>query len=126
MIYTMKIDGSQVTRRTSAGKYNASPSWSPDGKKIAFAGFEQTHFDIFLMDEDGKNLQRLTKAVKPNGLPATNEDPSFSPDGRSVVFVSDRTGNKQIYIISIDGINERRITMDKFNYEKPRWSPYLD
>ncbi len=39
MIYTMNIDGSNVKRLIYVGKYNSTPSWSNDGKRIAFAGW---------------------------------------------------------------------------------------
>lgn len=123
-IYQMGTDGSGAARKIFRGKYNATPVWSPDGKKIAYALLDESHFDIFIQDENGQNLQRLTSAKKPNGKSANNEDPSFSPDGRFIAFVSDRTGSSQVYIVSIDGATERQITTDKFNYYKPKWSPY--
>ncbi len=49
----MGIDGGTAKRVTFAGKYNASPAWSPDGKMLAFAGYENDHFDIFVMNIDG-------------------------------------------------------------------------
>lgn len=129
MIYVMDANGSNVTRLTFAGNFNASPSFSPDGKLIAFAGYDkdQDNFDIFLMNTNGENLVRLTGSQKRNShRMANNEDPSFSPDGRHVVFSSDRTGSKQVFIVNLDGSDERRLTFDNFTYEKPRWSPYLD
>ncbi len=123
MIYVMNLQTNEVFRRTERGVYNSSPAWSPDGTKIAFAGQVADHFDIFIMDADGKNLRAVTEAQKkPNGKMASNEDPTFSPDGRFLVYTSDRTGKNQIYISTIDGIEERRITHDQFNYYKPRWS----
>ena len=132
MIYTMSINGTSLKRRTFAGWYNSSPRFSPDGKKIVFAGQDRgAHkggfFDIFIMNTDGTNMQRLTSAMKVNSSKnANNEEPSFSPDGQKVIFTSDRTHRKQLYIVDIDGSNERRITFDRYNYEKPRWSPYLE
>lgn len=126
MVFVMNANGTGVRRLTSAGKYNASPAWSPDGKYIAFAGQDQDHFDIFTMTADGGNLKRLTDARKANGRAANNESPSWSPDGRHIVFSSDRTGTSQIYLVNPDGTNERRLTDDQFNWEKPKWSPYLD
>ena len=126
MIYVMPIAGGKAKRITLAGKYNASPSWSPDGKYIAFAGYDKSHFDIFTMKPDGTELKRLTSAKKPSGKWANNEAPSWSPDGRRIVFTSNRSGTNQVYIINPDGSDERRITFDRYNYEKPKWSPYLE
>ncbi len=126
MVYVMNIDGTNPKRITFGGKYNATPTWSPDSKQIAFAGYDKTHFDIFIQNVDGTGLKRLTDASKVDGRPATNEDPTFSPDGRHIMFVSDRTGTNQLYIVNADGTNERRITYDKFNYFKPKWSPFIE
>lgn len=126
MIYLMNIDGSNVRRLTFAGKYNASPAWSPDGKSLAFASQDQDHFDIFTINADGTGLKRLTDARKPNGKAASNESPSFSPDGRHILFTSNRTNTYQLYLISADGTNERRITEDNADWDRPRWSPFLD
>lgn len=126
MIYTANGDGSNVKRITFAGVFNSSPSWSPDGKKIAFSGQSDDHFDVFVMNADGTGMIRLTSAKKPNGGWASNEDPSFSPDGRFVMYTSNRTGKNQIYISTADGTEERRVTNDSHNYYKPKWSNNLD
>jgi len=78
------------------------------------------------MKADGSELKRLTDARKPSGKASNNESPTFSPDGRAVAFTSDRTGKYQLYIISPDGTNERRVTEDNLNWDKPKWSPFLD
>lgn len=126
MIYTADADGSNVKRITFAGVFNSSPSWSPDGKKIAFSGQSDNNFDIFVMNADGTGMIRLTSAKKSNGRMASNEDPSFSPDGRFVMYTSDRTGKSQIYISTVDGTEERRVTNDNHNYYKPKWSSNID
>jgi len=126
MIFLMDINGGNVKRITYAGKYNSTPAWSPDGKMLAFAALDGKNFDIFTMNRDGSNLKRMTEARKPDGRPANNESPSWSPDGRHILFSSDRTGKYQLYIVSPDGTNERRITNDNYNWDKPKWSPFLD
>jgi TolB protein len=126
MIFVMNADGTGVKRLTFAGRYNSTPAWSPDGKTLAFAALDSNHFDIFTIGADGSNLKRMTDARRPNGRPANNESPSWSPDGRHILFTSDRTGKYQLYIVSPDGTNERRITDDNYNWDKPKWSPFLD
>ncbi len=126
MVYVMNADGSGVRMLTRTGKYNSSPAWSPDGKTIAFAGFDSDHFDIFTIGVDGKNLKRLTDAKRPDGKGSNNESPSWSPDGRHISFVSNRTGRYQIYLLDPDGTNERQITNDQKNWDKPKWSPFLE
>ena len=115
-----------MKRLTFAGVYNSSPAWSPDGKTLAFAGFDKGHFDIFTVGANGKNIRRLTSSRKRNGRWADNEYPSFSPDGRFILFSSNRTGRYQLYIVSVDGQYEHRLTFDNKNYYKPQWSPYMD
>ncbi len=126
MIYVMNFDGSGIKRLTFAGRYNSTPTWHPDGKSLVFAGFDKDHFDLFSINIDGTGLKRLTDARKPSGRPSDNRDPSYSPDGRQIAFVSDRTGNKQIYITDPDGEVERRITSDRYEWDQPKWSPFLD
>jgi TolB protein len=125
MIYLMNPTGGNIRRITFAGHYNSTPSWAPDGKKLAFAGFDKDkgNFDIFIVNTSGDGLMRLSSAKKPNGRWANNEDPAVSPDGRHVLFVSDRTGTKQLYMVNTDGTNERRITFDNKFYSKPKWGP---
>ena len=40
------------------------PSWSPDGERIAFASDREGNFEIYVINADGKNLQRLTNTIR--------------------------------------------------------------
>ena len=90
-VYTVRRDGSDVRRITFKGSYNTSPSWSPKGDRIVFAGRQGTN-QIFIVNPDGTGLTQLTTR-------GDNENPSFSPDGRYITFSSDRDGVKGIYIM---------------------------
>jgi WD40 repeat protein len=59
-----------------------APSFSPDGKKIAFSGSKDARFDIFVLDLDKDTITRLTDDEIFDGAPV------FSPDGKSIVMVS--------------------------------------
>ena len=111
-------------RLTYAGWYNANPAWSPDSRKIAFAGYDRDidRFDIFLMNADGSNLERMTLN---NG---DNESPSWSPNGMLLVFFSTRTqhrnskGPAQLYIMNRDGSMQRKLHTGLYSAQTPRWS----
>lgn len=63
----------------------------PFAGKIAFVSKRTGNKEIYLMDYDGYNVQRLTK----NG--SINLDPDFSPDGREIIFTSYKRGNPDLY-----------------------------
>lgn len=96
------------------------PNWSPDGLMIAFHSFRNGKRDIFVMPNDGSQLQQLTHD------PAQNYVPDWSPDGNHLVFFSDKSGQEEIYVISrqpgkIEWDAPRQITFD--GGIEPRWSP---
>ena len=120
MIYTLNLKNpTEVKRLTYAGAYNATPSWSPDQKTIAFAGWLEKHFDLFIITPDGSRIERLTKDE------GNNEDPSFSPDGNYLTFTSSRSGGKNIFVMSAAGGNVHRVTFGMGNCVAPKWSPFL-
>jgi TolB protein len=83
-----------------------APSWSPDGKRLAFATIAepanttgvkpQGQQDIWTVDGDGTNRHRLTDGI------GTNLSPSWANDNR-VFFVSDRTGTECIWSVRTEG-----------------------
>ena len=132
-IYVMDINGGNQRRLTNHLARDNSPSWSPDGKRIAFvsSAFEsnkdgQIHFrdgrpthEIYVMDADGGNLQNLTLN------PGRDFSPSWSPDGKRIAFSSDTDErfNHEIYVMDADGGNVQRLTNDPHSDRYPSWSP---
>ena len=123
MIFISEPDGSNPKRLTYAGSFNAAPSWFPDSKRLAFAGWLDKAFDIYTIDIQGSEIRRITKANKANGKQASHENPAVSPDGRVIMYTSNRTGHNQLFLSLADGSEEWAITQDSWDYFQPKWSP---
>lgn len=80
-IFTVPATGGSATRiTTTEDAYEQVPVWSPDSKKLAFAGNRNGNFDIYVVDAQGGTPVRLT-------FNSANEIPeSFTPDGKAVLF----------------------------------------
>ena len=128
-IYVMDADGGNPQHLTNDLNDDRYPSWSPDGKRIVFSSerdghfigeFEITSSEIYLMDADGGNQQKLTENRK------NDFSPSWSPDGKRIAFSSDRKGdfvNSEIYVMDADGGNQQKLTENRDWDYAPSWSP---
>ena len=94
-IFIMNADGANKQQVTSNGASNFSPFFHPDGHRVIFSSNVETRneggrpeFHLYLTNEDGSGLERLTMAGKFNSFPM------FSPDGKHLVWVSDRNAKE--------------------------------
>ncbi len=128
-IYVVTVDGSKAWRLTHDKRGAARPAWSPDGERIAFMStrsnrkqaYDADEIEIYVMDADGTNIQRLTHRPGPDG------HPDWSPDGSEIVFAFYGEGNTGtgeevgIYVIGADGTNLRQLTFGGRNEGHPNW-----
>ena len=114
-------------RITFAGWYNATPAWSPSSDKLIFAGFDKdiNRFDLFMVNPDGRNLERLTINS------GDNENPSWSPNSGLIVFQSNRIqgtnkkGRNNLYLMSKDGSSQVVLPTGLWESYTPQWSKQL-
>ncbi len=117
-LYVMDTDGANLRRISTKGNCD-SPTWSPQGDKIAFTMKYDDNFDIFLYNIPRKRIVRLTEGQ------GNNENPSWSQDGRFIVFASTRSGKSEIYIMGADGSETRKLVDMSGSSFTPSWSQSL-
>jgi len=93
-----------------------TPTFSPDGRKIAVTHDHHDHWEIHVLNTDGSGRTRLTEtplrelvSQHINGQEprsANNVAPAWSPDGSQIAFLSDRTGQWQIWVMNVDGSDQ--------------------
>ncbi|MBA5873561.1 MAG: hypothetical protein GDA66_03280 [Nitrospira sp. CR1.2] len=94
-IFIMNADGAGKQQVTNNGASNFSPFFHPDGHRVIFSSNVDTRneggrpeFHLYLVNEDGTGLERVTFGGKFNSFPM------FSPDGKHFVWVSDRNAKE--------------------------------
>ena len=94
-----------------------SPSWSPDGKKLAYVSFESDQPRIF--------IQVIATGIREEmaSFPGINGAPAFSPDGRNLAMTLSKDGNPEIYVMDLQTRRYRRITRNDAIDTEPSWSP---
>ena len=94
-----------------------SPSWSPDGNKLAYVTFENETAEIYIQDIYTTRREKLTS------FPGINGSPVFSPDGRKMAMVLSKDGNPELYVMDLATKNLQRVTRNRTIDTEPSWTP---
>ena len=122
-IYLSKGDGSDVRQLTIHPSTDMNPTWSPDGKRIAFESTRDGTSQIWLIDTDRRNRTKLTDEI-------SADSPAWSPDGNRIAYHSELKDSVnaeleiqryQVCVIDINGSNRQSLT--GAGNIQPCWSP---
>ncbi len=105
-------------RFLSSTRYEGSPSYSPNGKRIAFTSNRGGVRQIWVADADGANATPLTSFA--DGIAGS---PKWSPDGQTIVFDARPGSNADIYTVPASGGPVKQLTDDQAEDHVPSWSP---
>lgn len=94
-----------------------SPSWSPDGQRLAYVSFENNRSSIWVQEVlTGK--RRSVASFK-----GINGAPSWSPDGKKLALTLSRDGDPEIYLLSLASGAMKRVTDNPAIDTEPVWAP---
>lgn len=116
-IWLMPVSGGEGKPITDPYGNARQPSWSPDGKKIAFQAYWDGNWHIYTVNTDGTGLKQMTSGD------FDHREPHWSPDGTTLAFSSDRNGNYDIWTLQIVSEQMVAVTSADGNESGPSWSP---
>ena len=102
-----------LTRLTYGPGLQTDVSWSPDGRRVAYAWNRDGNFDIWVQSIDGGDPTRVTSST------ADERQPAWSPDGQRLVLRSEDDGGG-LFTVDINGGPVRRIAP---HGRRPAWMP---
>ncbi len=110
-------DGGNPQSALMAREPIMSPSWSPDGSRLAYVSFETKKPVIYVLNPS--TGQRHVVA----NFKGSNSAPAWSPEGSRLAVVLTKDGGSQIYTVNVDGSGLRRMTTSGAIDTEPRFSP---
>jgi len=116
-LWTMNADGSNQRNLTNNPAEDQEPSWSPDGRRIAFTSDRTGSNEVYTTDPNGSRLRQLTDT------PGFDGGANWSPDSRMIAFDTERDGNSEIYKMRADGSHPVNLTRNPAFEFVSAWSP---
>lgn len=116
--YTLQrsdYDGARAVTLLQSREPILTPSYAPDGQRIAYVSFESRRPEIYVHYIQTGRRERITSFEGLNGAPA------WSPDGKRLAFVLSRDGNPEIYVMDLDSKQMRRVTNHYGIDTEPSW-----
>ena len=116
-LYQVGLGGGDATRITFQGEYNADPSISFDGKRIAMVQGNGNVYRIAVLDRASGE----SKAISPGNL---DEHPSFAPNASMILYAATEGTRGVLWAVSTNANVRQRLLLADGDVREPAWSPY--
>ena len=113
-IFTIATDRGEVQRVTDTPWREHNPNWSPDGKWIAFVSDRTGREEVWIADEMGRNLKKLSD------VDCDKQTIVWAPDSKSMLWSG---SDHKLRLVTLDGKTEVVATGTAGNIQGPRFSP---
>ncbi|MDR0479362.1 MAG: Tol-Pal system beta propeller repeat protein TolB [Burkholderiaceae bacterium] len=116
-LWVADADGANAQPALLSVESIISPTWSPDGRSLAYVSFESRKPVVYVQDV-ATSRRRLLANFR-----GSNSAPAWSPDGRMLAVTLSLAGGSQLYLINASGGQPQRITQSSSIDTEPRFSP---
>jgi len=121
-LYAYNLADRCCLQRLTAGRFsdNLSPTFSPDGRRIAYVSTRVGSPQIYAMSADGTGQELF--APFDYGVTGSSYAPEWSPDGLHLTFHRDVAGSYQVFVMDVASRTVRQLTSAGINQD-PTWAP---
>jgi TolB protein len=119
-VYVIALNGNHPVDLTGDSGAEGAPAWSPDGRQLAFWSDREGGGDLYVVDQDGGGLRRLTTSSRLSGITTL----AWSPDGTQLIVWNSPEGSESVnYVVEVAGGGLHRLTKEPGDESLALWRP---